>query len=374
MKHYDIIIIGAGAAGIGFGAALKNFGIESFVILERGEIGESFLNWPTETRFITPSFTTNGFGFPDINAIVPNTSPAYSFEKEHISGEEYADYLAAVAQNYELPIQEHTEVKHIEKEQDIFTVSTADTRYQAKYVIFAVGEFQRPNRLGIVGAELGIHYGEAEDFAWKSDTEYAVIGGNESGVDALVNLVEAGNSVTLYTSSFGQSERVPDPSIALSPITKTRLRNVMEKYGHQITIREGMRLMKIERDENEFSLHFQDGEIARTPHQPVLATGFLSEVHQFDAPLFAYNEDSIPLVNEYDESTLCKNAFLIGPSVRQQQVIFCYIYKFRQRFAYVIHQIAQREGWKLSEETLSFYRMNQMYLDDLDCCAVECDC
>ena len=36
MKHYDIIIIGAGAAGIGFGAALKNFGIESFVILERG--------------------------------------------------------------------------------------------------------------------------------------------------------------------------------------------------------------------------------------------------------------------------------------------------------------------------------------------------
>ncbi|MDO4774219.1 MAG: NAD(P)-binding domain-containing protein [Aerococcaceae bacterium] len=374
MKHYDIIIIGAGAAGIGFGAALKHFGIDSFVILERGEIGESFLNWPTDTRFITPSFTTNGFGFPDINAIVPNTSPAYSFEKEHISGEEYADYLAAVAQNYELPIHEHTEVTHVEKEQDVFVVSTVDTCYQAKYVIFAVGEFQRPNRLGIEGGELGIHYGEVADFAWGSGTEYVVIGGNESGVDTLVNLVEAGNSVTLYTSSFGQSERVPDPSIALSPITKTRLRNAIEKYGNQITIREGMRLMGIERDESGFTLSFQDGEIARTPHQPVLATGFLSEVHQFESPLFEYNEDCIPLVNKYDESTVYENAFLIGPSVRQQQVIFCYIYKFRQRFAYIIHQIAQREGWEVSEDALSFYKMNQMYLDDLACCAVECDC
>lgn len=374
MKHYDIIVIGAGAAGIGFGAALKHFGIESFAIFERGEIGESFLNWPEETRFITPSFTTNGFGFPDINAVVPNTSPAYSFEKEHISGEEYADYLVAVVQNYELPIYEQTEITQVVKEQDVFIVSTATERYQAKYVIFAVGEFQRPNRLSIEGAELGIHYGEVVDFAWGSGSEYAVIGGNESGVDALVNLVEAGNRVTLYTSSLGQSERVPDPSIALSPITKTRLRHVMEHNSDQVTICEGVRLTKIEHDQQGYTLHFQNGETARTPHRPVLATGFLSEVHQFEFPLFEYNEDSIPMVNAYDESTLYENAFLIGPSVRQQQVIFCYIYKFRQRFAYIIHQIAQREGWEVSEEALAFYKMNQMYLDNLDCCAVACDC
>lgn len=45
MKTYNIIIIGAGAAGIGFGASLKTVGIEDFLILEKGEIGDSFLKW-----------------------------------------------------------------------------------------------------------------------------------------------------------------------------------------------------------------------------------------------------------------------------------------------------------------------------------------
>lgn len=85
MEQVEIVIIGAGAAGIGFGTALHLLGMDNFVILERGEVGESFLNWPEETRFITPSFTTNGFGFPDLNAVVPNTSPAFTFGKEHLS-------------------------------------------------------------------------------------------------------------------------------------------------------------------------------------------------------------------------------------------------------------------------------------------------
>lgn len=85
MKHYQIIIIGAGAAGIGFGAALKRYDINDFLILEQGTVGDSFLKWPRTTQFITPSFTTNGFGFPDINAVVPNTSPAFSFNKEHLN-------------------------------------------------------------------------------------------------------------------------------------------------------------------------------------------------------------------------------------------------------------------------------------------------
>lgn len=38
MENYKIIIIGAGAAGIGFGACLKKCGIDDFVILEKGVI------------------------------------------------------------------------------------------------------------------------------------------------------------------------------------------------------------------------------------------------------------------------------------------------------------------------------------------------
>lgn len=105
MKHYQTIIIGAGAAGIGFGSAMQRLGLTNFLIIEKGHIGESFLRWPRTTQFITPSFTTNGFGFPDLNAVIPDTSPAFSFEKEHLSGVEYARYLQLVAAHYNLPIQ-----------------------------------------------------------------------------------------------------------------------------------------------------------------------------------------------------------------------------------------------------------------------------
>ncbi|HGA3456058.1 TPA: pyridine nucleotide-disulfide oxidoreductase, partial [Streptococcus agalactiae] len=48
--------------------------------------------------------------------------------------------------------------------------------------------------------------------------------------------------------------------------------------------------------------------------------------------------------------------------------------KFRQRFVPVINHIAQREGIILDEDTLEFFKENQMYLDNLACCDVNCDC
>ncbi|MYI66875.1 MAG: monooxygenase, partial [Gemmatimonadetes bacterium] len=34
-RSFDIIIVGAGAAGIGFGVTLRHLGIENFAILDR---------------------------------------------------------------------------------------------------------------------------------------------------------------------------------------------------------------------------------------------------------------------------------------------------------------------------------------------------
>ena len=78
-----VIIIGAGAAGVGCGSMLQNvFGLDPsrVLLLERGEaIGTSFRQWPEEMRFISPSFNqqgwTNSF---DLNSVSHGTSRAYS--------------------------------------------------------------------------------------------------------------------------------------------------------------------------------------------------------------------------------------------------------------------------------------------------------
>ncbi|MCL4860149.1 MAG: NAD(P)-binding domain-containing protein, partial [Caldilineaceae bacterium] len=76
--RYDVVIVGAGAAGVGMGVVLQNLGITNFTLLDRYEVGASFLRWPAEMRFISPSFTSNGFGLLDLNAVTLNTSPAHT--------------------------------------------------------------------------------------------------------------------------------------------------------------------------------------------------------------------------------------------------------------------------------------------------------
>ncbi|AXJ13821.1 NAD(P)/FAD-dependent oxidoreductase [Streptococcus pluranimalium] len=375
MKDYKIIIVGAGAAGIGFGAALQQLGIEDYLILEKGSIGDSFLKWPRTTRFITPSFTTNGFGFPDINAVVPDTSPAFSFQKEHLSGREYAEYLHLVAKHYDLRIETQTEVTSITSSQKGYQIETNRGTYQAKYLIMATGEFQNPYRGNITGSDLAIHYGEVDSFYLQSENHFIVLGGNESGCDAFTSLAAMGNSVSLYTEDFGKSQVAPDPSIRLSPITQEKLAEVDKNKVWDAHIYEEKTVTSIEKESGTYRVHFEDGTYAESQHQPVLATGFRTCIlNILGDDLFQFTKDGIPMVNEKDESTLCHNVFLIGPSLRQKDVIFCYIYKFRQRFIPVIKEIAKREKWTLAPVVLDFYKDNQMSLDDLSCCGVRCDC
>ena len=63
---------------------------------------------------------------------------------------------------------------------------------------------------------------------------------------------------------------------------------------------------------------------------------------------------------------------MVGPEVRQDDVIFCFIYKFRQRFAVVANQIADR--LQIDVEPLEEYRRYGMFLDDLSCCGDDCAC
>ena len=90
------------------------------------------------------------------------------------------------------------------------------------------------------------------------------------------------------------------------------------------------------------------------------------------AHLFERRDDGFPLLNEHDESTLVPGVFLCGPAVRHDNHIFCFIYKYRQRFAVVAKAVAT--SLALPAEGLEAYRNWGMYLDDLSCCGQECQC
>ncbi|MGM0094748.1 pyridine nucleotide-disulfide oxidoreductase [Enterococcus sp. DIV0418] len=377
MENKEVIIIGAGAAGVGMGVALKDFGINNFAILERKQLGNSFIKWPEETRFITPSFTSNGFGMPDLNAIAIDTSPSYTLGKERLSGKDYAKYLQLVSEEYKLPIKANCKVQSIKKEKTGYLLETTKGFIHAEYIIFAMGEFSFPNKSSIKGAyKNSLHYGEINSWIEIKGDKQTIIGGNESAIDAAIELAKLGKRVTIYTDTLGLNIRDADPSKRLSPRTIQRFFDlrVNQKKLDTIKIYTTIKVKKIDKTSTGYILTTENGRSLPVVNIPILCTGFKNGTKSITAPLFKYKENGEVLLNDFDESIIAKNIFLTGPNVRKGNTIFCYIYKFRQRFAVIANEIARRKHITIDEKKLSYYKNQSFYLDDCSECEVRCNC
>ena len=366
---YDVLVVGGGAAGIGVAITLKHAGIENFAVLERDTVGASFDSWPAETRFITPSFPTNSIGMLDLNSIAIGVSPAYSLEVEHPSGAEYAKHLRDIVEFFVIPVLEKVEVESIAKDEDFFTVNTKGETLRAKHIIWAAGEFQYPTLNGFTGSELCRHTATIPSYEDHVGDEFIIIGGYESGVDAAYHLSFNDKKVKLFDRGCPWNDESSDPSVALSTYSLERMRE--EWFGQHVELFPNTEIDSVELVDDQYVVTTQDGKKFHSSNPPILAGGFEGS-HRLVADLFEKREDGFPLLNEQDESTIQPGIFLCGPAVRHQNHVFCFIYKYRQRFAVVAKTIATSLG--LQAEELEAYRQWGMYLDDLSCCGEECVC
>lgn len=370
-RPYDVVIVGAGPAGVGMGGILREYGLTNFVLVDRHEVGASFMRWPREMRLITPSFTSNAFGLPDLNSVAMNTSPGFSLNREHPSGLEFAEYLRRVASMYELPIRAGVDVTGVRRTERGFVVQTPEGDLATRFVVWAAGEYQYPNRHPFPGAELCVH--NTEVAAWEDlpGDRFTVIGGYESGADAAIALAARQRDVAVLAWEPTWESEHPDPSIALSPYTRERLaRSVMNGL---VTLESGARIDLVEQRDGVYVLRAEDGRTWESETQPILATGFRGSLGLVDS-LLEYDEEGHVTVSEAaDESTVAPGLFISGPMLRHRGVRFCFIYKYRQRFGVVGQAIASRLG-KPTADIVSILRKEGMYLDDLSCCEESCEC
>ena len=366
-KAYDVVVIGGGAAGVGVSVALKHAGIEDFLVLERDTVGASFAAWPAETRFITPSFPSNSIGMLDLNSIAVGVSPAFSLEVEHPTGEEYASHLRGVAQFFEIPVQEQTDVQRLAKDGVDFRIETSEGKLRAKHVIWAAGEFQYPRLNGFAGSDLCRHTATIASYEDLEGDDFVIIGGYESGVDAAYHLSYCDKRVRLFDKGCSWKDESSDPSVSLSTYSLERMRE--DWFGEYVELFPHTPIASVSRVEGGYEVKAVDGRWFSTPSPPLLAGGFEGS-HKLVADLFEPRGDGFPLLSEHDESTTTPGLFLCGPAVRHDYHVFCFIYKYRQRFAVVAKAIATSLG--LPAEELENYRKWGMYLDDLSCCGEEC--
>ncbi|MEM7384325.1 MAG: NAD(P)/FAD-dependent oxidoreductase [Verrucomicrobiota bacterium] len=367
---YDVLIVGAGPAGLGCAAALRECGIEKLALVDLRGVGASFEAWPAQMRMISPSFHSNPFGQADLNAITPHTSPADFLHSEHPTGPEYAHYLMAIADYYKLDVKTGIEITGVEKTGDSLALLGPPERLIARHVIWTAGEFYFP-RLHIRGHEHCLHNSTVSDWSALPGLEHAIIGGFESGIDAAIHLARLGKSVHVLSRGEPWHQDSPDPSRALSPFTLDRLKDVLRNAPGSIRFYKNANIVEVTRKgENYFILDDQEMpfEIS-TP--PILCTGFQGGLGPV-ASMFEDENGRMTFTEEADESPSVPNLFYSGPLLQHRQSLFCFIYKFRARFGIVARTIAERLGVEW-EDALRSWRERGFMIDDLSCCE-DCTC
>jgi putative flavoprotein involved in K+ transport len=129
----DVIVIGAGQAGLALGHHLARRGAD-FVLLDgASEIGSSWRSRWDSLRLFTPAEYDGlpGMPFP----APPGTHPGK---------DDVADYLRNYAQHFRLPVRLHSPATRLHYADGIFTVTTPSGSLEARQVVVATGPFQAP--------------------------------------------------------------------------------------------------------------------------------------------------------------------------------------------------------------------------------------
>jgi putative YpdA family bacillithiol system oxidoreductase len=171
---FDLIIIGAGPAGISAAYEAQKLGL-NYLVLEKNLIGNTIYNYPIG---LTVFSTVNEL------ELQPNTLfPA----REKPTREELLSYYTRFVLENNLNVQWEEKVLKVEKlAENHFKIETEKAGYETKTVLFAIGAMQYPRHLNVKGEDLPkVHHIFRETYPFVKKHALVIGGGNSAGEAAL---------------------------------------------------------------------------------------------------------------------------------------------------------------------------------------------
>jgi dihydropyrimidine dehydrogenase (NAD+) subunit PreT len=177
-KAVDVVIVGAGAAGLATACALHEAG-RSYRLLEQGTWGGTMYHYPRRKIVMTEPATIPGFG---------------KIGKPIISKEELLETWGKAIEKIQVKVDEGIQVTGIDGEDGAFAVHTTKGIIDARKVVLACGRRGTPRKMGVPGEELQkVTYGftDAEQYGGR---RVLVVGGGDSALEAAIQIAELGTS------------------------------------------------------------------------------------------------------------------------------------------------------------------------------------
>ncbi|MDJ0572609.1 MAG: MSMEG_0569 family flavin-dependent oxidoreductase [Pleurocapsa sp. MO_192.B19] len=276
-RHYSVIVVGGGQAGLSISYCLKNKSIDH-IVLEKNQIGYSWQEkrWDTFC-LVTPNWQC--------------TLPGYHYPGEDPEGfmikDEIVEYIKDYAKSFNPPIKEGIEVLQVRKNkyQGLFELTTSIGNYTADQVVIATGSYHQakvPRMAEKLPEDIvQLHSSEYKNPHSLSDGEILVVGTGQSGCQIAEDLHLAGKKVHLCVGGAPRSARryrgkdvvdwldqlgyydltIDEHSDRENVRTKTNHYVTGRNGGHEIDLRtfalEGMQLYGSLKDIRGYSLRFK---------------------------------------------------------------------------------------------------------------------
>ena len=248
----DLLIIGAGPAGISAAYEAQKIGL-NYLVLEKNLIGNTIYNYPVG---LTVFSTVNEL------ELLPNTLfPA----REKPTREELLSYYTRFVLDNNLNVQWEEAVLKVEKiDENHFLVKTEKSEYETKTVLFAFGAMQYPRHLNVKGEDLPkVHHLFRETYPFVKKHALVVGGGNSAGEAALF-LAQEGAFATLATFRKDWEETDPKQG-CIKHWVKQPLEQQLEKNCLDVFFLKSV----VEIREKDIVLEEENGDIETLPNDVV---------------------------------------------------------------------------------------------------------
>lgn len=312
-KVFDLLIIGAGPAGLSAAAAAAREGLH-YLVIEKGTIADTIRRYPVgRSLFSTPNeLEMNEGGLQPV--------------REKPTREELLSHYVHFVLDHDLQINTGEEVLDVElpsqRNAGRFEVSTDRAKYQAARVLFAIGAMAHPRHLNVPGEDLPkVHHRFVEPYAYVRK-EALVVGGGNSAAEAALFLSEEGARTTIAIWREDWENRDPKAGAMKHWVRKPldrevaegRLTVILYKQVEEITDRE----VRITKEDGEqvtiandvvFVLVGSDAELGLLKKLGVeTVPGKLMEIPAYDPETFETNVPGIYVVGHFTNARHIKAA------------------------------------------------------------------
>ena len=182
---YDLIIIGAGPAGLSAAEAAALEGL-NYLVIEKGTIANTIRQYPVgRTMFSTPN---------EVEMHEGTLKPVH----EKPTREELLSHYVHFVLDRDLLINTGEKVEAVAGDlNNGFVVRTDCNEYQARRVMFAIGAMDNPRHLNVPGEDLPkVHHRFVDPYPYVR-REALVVGGGNSAAEAALFLAEEGARTTM---------------------------------------------------------------------------------------------------------------------------------------------------------------------------------